>query len=366
MRIPLVDLVAQYESLKPEMDAAILGALDGMQLYLGPNVRAFEEEFAAYCGVRDCIGAGSGTDALHLALRALEIGAGDEVIIPTHTFFATAEAVALAGATPVFADVDSVTRCLTAATIAPLITDRTRALVPVHIHGQMAEMAPIVDLGRRSGLSVIEDAAQAHGAEYAGRRAGAVGDVACFSFYCSKNLGAYGEAGAVTTNDPALADRLRMLRDHGSRERYRHDLIGLNARLDEIQAAVLRVKLPHLDAWNERRRELARLYDEALAGTSVEVPEAVEATRHVYHHYAVLAPRRDDLLDYLTRHGIGAGIHYPIPCHQQAAVDGAGAPPLPVAERIAAHVLSLPMYPEMTPAQVDEVATRITEFYTRG
>jgi dTDP-4-amino-4,6-dideoxygalactose transaminase len=257
MTIPLVDLVAQYEALKPEIDAAILGALDGMQLFLGRNVRAFEEEFAAYCGVREGIGVGSGTDALHLALRALDVGPGDQVVVPAHTFFATAEAVALTGATPVFADVDPVTRCLSAATAEPAIGERTRALIVVHMHGQVAEMAGLRDLARRRGLALIEDAAQAHGAEYAGRRAGALADIACFSFYFSKNLGAYGEAGAITTDNPDLAARVRVIRDHGSRTRYQHDVIGMNARLDEIQAAVLRVKLPHLDRWNERRRELA-------------------------------------------------------------------------------------------------------------
>jgi len=364
MPIPLVDLVAQYESLKPELDAAILGALEGMQLYLGKNLRAFEEEFAAYCGVEHCVAVGSGTDALHLALRALGAGPGDEVIVPAHTFFATAEAVALAGAMPVFADADPVTRCITAATVEPLITERTRAIIPVHIHGQMAEMAPLLDLGRRRGIAIIEDAAQAHGAEYAGKRAGSIGDAGCFSFYFSKNLGAYGEAGAVTTNDAALAERMRMLRDHGSRERYRHDIIGLNARMDEIQAAVLRVKLPHLDGWNDRRRALARAFDEALEGSGVEVPQAVEATRHVYHHYAILTPRRDELLDYLRERGVGAGIHYPIPCHLQAAVSEDAAPPsLPTAERIAARVLSLPLYPELTEAQVTEIAGYVREFH---
>lgn len=367
MAIPLVDLVAQYESLKPELDAAILGALEGMQLYLGRNMHAFEEEFATYCGARECVGVGSGTDALHLTLRALGVGRGDDVIVPAHTFFATAEAVALAGATPVFADADPVTRCISAETIEQLVSGRTRAIIPVHIHGQMAEMAPLLDLARRRGLYVIEDAAQAHGAEYAGRRAGSLGVAGCFSFYFSKNLGAYGEAGAVTTNDPVLAERLRMLRDHGSRERYRHDRVGLNARMDEIQAAVLRVKLPHLDGWNHRRRELACAYDEALAGTPVEVPRAVEATRHVYHHYAVLAPQRDELVAYLKEHGIGAGIHYPIPCHRQPALGGEAPPPsFPAAEQIAAHVLSLPMYPEMTQAHVDAVVGHVRAFYAQN
>lgn len=365
MSIPLVDLVAQYESLKPELDAAIIGSLEGMQLYLGKNLRAFEQEFAAYCGARECVGVGSGTDALHLALRALGVGHGDEVIVPAHTFFATAEAAALTGATPVFADADPVTRCISAETVEPLITERTKAIILVHIHGQMAEMAPLLDLAKRRGLPVIEDAAQAHGAEYAGKRAGSIGDAACFSFYFSKNLGAYGEAGAVTTNDPALAERLRTLRDHGSRERYHHELIGLNARLDEMQAAVLRVKLPHLDAWNARRRELAAAYDDALEGTPVEIPTAVEATRHVYHHYAILAPRRDELIAHLRENGIGAGIHYPIPCHKQAALGEATVPSLPHAEHIGAHVLSLPLYPEMTQDHVDEVVRHVKSFYAQ-
>lgn len=363
MRIPLVDLVAQYQTLKPELDAAILGALEGMQLYLGRNVRAFEEEFAAYCGVRECIAVGSGTDALHLALRALPVSAGDEVILPAHTFFATAEAVALTGATPVFADVDPVTRSLSADTVAALLSERTRAVIVVHMHGQMAEISPLQALTREHGIALIEDAAQAHGAIAAGGRAGSLGAIGCFSFYFSKNLGAYGEAGALTTNDPALADRLRMLRDHGSAERYHHDLIGLNARMDEIQAAVLRVKLPYLDGWNERRRRLAAVYDDALEGAGVELPAVVEAAGHVFHHYAVLAPERDALAAYLADQGIGAGIHYPIPCHQQRAVSGAaGAPSLPVAEGIAARVLSLPMYPELTDAQAREVAGHVRAF----
>lgn len=364
MAIPLVDLVSQYTALKPEMDAAIIDALDGMQLYLGKNVRAFEEEFAAYCGASDSIAVSNGTDALHLALRAIGVGPGDEVIIPAHTFFATAEAVALAGATPVFADAEPVTRCITAETVEPLITPQTKAIIPVHIHGQMAEMGPLTDLATRHNLRVIEDAAQAHGAEYDGKRAGSIADIGCFSFYFSKNLGAYGEAGGITTNDAELATTIRTLRDHGSRERYRHDLVGLNARMDEMQAAVLRVKLPHLDGWNARRRELAARFDTKLAGSPVEIPVAVEPSRHVYHHYAIVAPRRDELQAYLKEHGVGTGIHYPIPCHLQAAMSHGSAPAsLPVAERVAATVLSLPMYPELTEAQVDEIVGHVKAFY---
>jgi dTDP-4-amino-4,6-dideoxygalactose transaminase len=364
MRIPLVDLVAQYQSLKPELDAALLGVLEGMELFLGRNVRAFEEEFATYCETSECIGVGSGTDALHLVLRALDVRSGDEVIVPAHTFFATAEAVALAGGTPVFADVDSVTRNLTAETVTPKLGPRTRALVAVHMHGQMAEMPPLVDLARRWGIHLIEDAAQAHGARSAGRAAGSAGIAGCFSFYFSKNLGAYGEAGAVTTNDSALAARLRSLRDHGSRRRYAHDEVGLNSRLDELQAAVLRVKLPYLDGWNARRRAIAARYDAALAEVPVEPPAVMEAAGHVYHHYAILAPRRDELAAYLAERGIGTGVHYPIPCHRQVAVAGDGPPPsLPVAESLADRVLSLPMYPELTEDQVDEIAGLIRAFY---
>jgi len=366
MNIPLVDLVAQYRCLRPEIDDAILGALAEMQLFLGRNVHAFEQEFAAYCGVAHCVGVGSGTDALHLVLRALDIGPGAEVIIPSHTFFATAEAVALTGATPVFADVDGTTRCLSATGVEPLMSNRTRAVIAVHMHGQMAETASLLEITRRHEVPLIEDAAQAHGARYAGRRAGSLGIAGCFSFYFSKNLGAYGEAGAVTTNDAALADRLRALRDHGSRTRYRHDEVGLNARLDEIQAAVLRVKLPHLDRWNDRRRTLAAVYDAALAGTPVETPATLEAAQHVYHHYAILAPRRDELADYLRAEGIGTGIHYPVPCHLQTAVAGAAPPSLPQAEAIAGRVLSLPLYPELTEEQVERVAGCIRAFYRGG
>lgn len=365
MSIPLVDLVAQYDSLKDELDAAMVDALQGMQLFLGKNVRAFESEFAAYCGARECIGVSDGTAALHIALRALGVGPGDEVIVPAHTFFATAEATALAGATPVFADAEPETRCVTAATIAAKITERTKAIIVVHIHGQIAEMAPIVALARERGIPLIEDAAQAHGAEYNGRRAGSLADVACFSFYFSKNLGAYGEAGGITTDDAALAERIRTVRDHGSRVRYQHEVIGMNGRLDEVQAAVLRVKLPHLDRWNARRRELAARYDDLLAETPVELPVAVTPERHVWHHYAVLAPRRDELQEHLKALGIGTGIHYPIPCHLQPAVlDLYGEQPaMPVAERIGTHVLSLPIYAEMTEAQVGDVADAVRSFY---
>ena len=355
--IPLVDLHAQYETIQPQILAALSAALDGMHLTLGPNVTAFEEEFAAYCGVRFCIGAGSGTDALVLALWAAGIGPGDEVILPAHTFIATAEAVTIAGGRPVIVDVEPVSRCLDPAGLEAAIGERTRAVIPVHIHGQMADLDAILPIARRHGLLVIEDAAQAHGAELRGRRAGGVGDIGCFSFYCSKNLGAYGEAGAVTTNDAEIARRLRLLRDHGQSGRYQHVTFGTNSRLDELQAAILRVKLPYLDEWNDARRRHAARLNASLAGSGLELPQEGSGRRHVYHHYAVLSPDRDRLQAALTRAGIGTGIHYPTPLHLQPPYHalGYGEGGLPVSERIAASILSLPMYAELTGEQVERI-----------
>lgn len=359
--IPLVDLRAQYAPLREEILAAVAGVLDGMQLTLGPNVRAFEQEFAAYCGARFCIGAGSGTDALILALWALGVGSGDEVILPAHTFIATAEAVSIVGATPVVVDVEPLSRCIDPAAVAAAITARTRAIVAVHIHGQMADLDALLPLARQHGAALIEDAAQAHGAELNGRRAGSIGDIACFSFYCSKNLGAYGEAGALTTGRADLAERLLLLRDHGQRERYTHALIGTNSRLDEMQAAILRVKLRRLDEWNEARRGHAARLSELFAGAGIELPTEAPRRRHVYHHYALLTSERDELRHDLTAVGIGTGIHYPTPVHLQPAYANLGLEPgsLPVAERIARSVLSLPMYAELTDTQLQEVAAAV-------
>jgi dTDP-4-amino-4,6-dideoxygalactose transaminase len=356
--LPLVDLHAQYDSIRPQILAALSDALDGMQLTLGPNVRAFEEEFASYCGARFCIGVGSGTDALVLALWAAGIGAGDEVILPAHTFIATAEAVTIAGARPVIVDVEPVSRCLDPAQLEAAIGARTRAVIPVHIHGQMAALDAILPIARGHGLLVIEDAAQAHGAEFNGRRAGSVGDLGCFSFYCSKNLGAYGEAGAITTNDAGLAERLRLLRDHGQSGRYQHLTFGTNSRLDELQAAILRVKLRHLDDWNEARRRHAARLNTLLAGSGLELPREAAGRRHVYHHYAVLAPDRDRLQEALGHSGIGTGIHYPTPIHLQPTYEQLGyhAGDFPISERVAATVLSLPMYAELAEEQLERIA----------
>ncbi|HLH23181.1 MAG TPA: DegT/DnrJ/EryC1/StrS family aminotransferase [Chloroflexota bacterium] len=368
MQVPLVDLRVQYQALKDEILAAVADVFEGMQLFLGPNVRAFEEEFAAYCRAQDAIGVGSGTDALILGLRAADVGPGDEVITVSHTFFADTEAIALVGATPVFVDVEPDTWNLDPGKLEAAITPRTKAIIPVHLCGQPADMAPILEIARRHKLFVLEDACQAHGAEYRGQRVGAIGDAAVFSFYCSKNLGGFGEGGALTTNDAQLAARVRRLRDHGSDRRYEHAEIGTNARLDEVQAAILRVKLRHLDAWNAHRQANAAAYGEALAGTGLELPTVRPDRTHVYHLYVVQGPRRDALKDYLGERGIATGVHYPIPGHLQPAAKrwSRGPGSLPVTERLAGRVLSLPMYPELSREQILYVADTIRGFYAAG
>ena len=367
--IPLVDLRAQYDPLREEILAAVAGVFDGMQLFLGPQQRAFEEEFARYCGTTDAIGMSNGTDALEIALRALEVGAGDEVITPPNSFIATAEAISATGATPVFVDVDPATATLDASLLEAAITDRTRAIIPVHLYGRPADMDAIFVIAARHGIPVIEDACQAHGASLGTRRAGALGTLACFSFYFSKNLGAYGEGGAVTTSDPALAARVRLYRDHGSSVRYHHDVIGRNARLDEIQAAVLRIKLRRLDTWNEQRRTNAARLSQALAGTSVELPVPGGASvREVFHLYVVRHPERDALKSFLAERGIATGIHYPIPIHLQKAYAFLGHQPgsFPVTERLAATSLSLPMYAELTEEQIERIAAAVRAFDAAG
>jgi dTDP-4-amino-4,6-dideoxygalactose transaminase len=364
MQVPLVDLKAQYQMLKAEILAAVAEVFENMQLFLGPNVRAFEEEFAAYCGATHCIGVGSGTDALILALRAAGIGPGDEVITVSYTFFADVEAIVLVGARPVFVDIEPDTYCLDPAALEACITPRTRAVIPVHLCGQPADMAPILAVARRYGLFVLEDACQAHGAQYRGQRVGTLGDAACFSFYCSKNLGAYGEGGAVVTNDDELAAAVRRLRDHGSDRRYEHVTIGTNSRLDEVQAAVLRVKLRYLDTWNQQRAAVAAAYQAALADCGLILPAVRPDRTHVYHLYLVQSPHRDALAAHLAACGVATGIHYPIPAHLQPAARpwGAEMDPLPVTERLAARALSLPMYPELTAEQIAYVADCVRAF----
>jgi dTDP-4-amino-4,6-dideoxygalactose transaminase len=363
MHVPLVDLTAQFTPLKPEILQAIEGVLDSMHLFLGPQNQAFEEEFAAYCGTRSCVTVGNGTDALQLALRAAGVGPGDEVITVAHTFFATTEAIVMTGARPVYVDIDPRTFLMDVAQIEARITSRTRAIMPVHLYGQMADMDPVVDLAARHELVVIEDAAQAHGAEYKGRRAGSVGQLGCFSFYFSKNLGAYGESGAVVTSDPELARRLRLLRDHGSEQRYHHLEFGFNSRMDEIQAAVLRIKLRHLDAWNARRREHANAYARLLADAGVGLPVTAPDRTHVWYVYVIRSSERDDLHRALAERDIGTGIHFPVPIHLQPASRqlGYSAGDLPHTEQAAREVLSLPMYAELTPEQLDWVTSAIRD-----
>jgi dTDP-4-amino-4,6-dideoxygalactose transaminase len=362
--IPLVDLKREFAPMRPDVEQAFASILDSMRLFLGPNVQAFEQEYASYLGADHCVGVGDGTMALHLALRACGIGPGDEVITVSNTFFATVEAIVLAGATPVFVDVDETTFTMNLADAERAITLRTRALLPVHLYGRMADMTGIMDLARRYDLRVIEDACQAHGARHAGKAAGTIGDAGCFSFYYSKNLGAFGEAGGVTTNDPEIAHRIRMLRDHGSNVRYHHDALGVNGRLDELQAAVLRIKLPCLDGRNELRRIHARRYNEALADLPVVTPH-IPGPEHVFHLYVIRTEARDELRDHLAGEGIHTGIHYPIPCHLQPACRPFQADQrrLPVTESVAGEILSLPMFPELREDEIDRVVSSITSFF---
>ena len=366
MDVPLVDLKAQYQPLKKQILANIAEILDGMHLFLGPNVCALEQEFAALQQVQHAIGVSDGTTALQVALMACGVGPGDEVITVSHTFIATAEAIALVGATPVFVDIDPNTYTMDVTQIEPRITERTRCIMPVHLYGQPADMDPIVELAEQHGLWVIEDACQAHGASYKGRRTGGLGHLAAYSFYFSKNLGAYGEGGMLTTNDDDLAKKVRVLRDHGSPERYQHTVVGMNARPDEIQAAVLRAKLPHLEGWNERRRENAAHYTELLASMpDVIAPSVASYAEHVFHLYVVRAPQRDALRAYFRDHGVGAGIHYPLPCHLQPAFQFLGYQlgDLPATEQVAGEILSLPMYAELTAAQREYVVGQMRDFY---
>ena len=363
MHIPLVDLKKQYQGLKDEILAEIGEALDGMQLFLGKNVHTFESDFAAYCGTEFAIGVGSGTDALHLALLACGIGSGDEVITVSNTFFATVEAIALVGARAVFVDIDADTYNMDPSQIEAVITDRTRAIIPVHLYGHPTDMNPILEIAQSHKIKVIEDACQAHGAEYEGRRTGSLGDVGCFSFYFTKNLGAYGEAGIITTSDLEIAKQCRLLRDHGQDPKYYHSLFGVNDRLDEIQAAVLKVKLPHLDEWTENRRNIAQAYNTGLPDSIVK-PQEMPWAKHVYHLYVIRTPERDELRAWLETKGIGAGMHYPVPIHlQEAWRNYAGDNfSLPVTEKAVGEILSLPMYPELSTEEVDYICKSVQEF----
>jgi dTDP-4-amino-4,6-dideoxygalactose transaminase len=358
MHIPFVDLKAQYASIKDEVTEAINGALESAHFVGGEQLASFEKEFAAYCDVRHALGVASGTDALHLALRALEIGNGDEVITTANTFIATAAAIVAAGARPVFVDIDPETYTIDPAMIEPAITGRTKAIIPVHLFGQLADMQPIIEIARRHSLYVVEDAAQAHGAEYNGARAGSIGDIGCFSFYPGKNLGAYGDAGCITTNSSTLAERVEQLRDHGRITRYEHAVVGFNSRLDTLQAAVLQVKLRRLDRWNCNRQRVASWYASELASAGIKPPSVRNGATHVYHLYVIESGQRDALQMRLNAVGISTGIHYPIPIHLQPAFSYLGyrRGDLPRTEQIADRLLSLPMFPELIPEQVSKVA----------
>jgi dTDP-4-amino-4,6-dideoxygalactose transaminase len=356
VKVPFLDLKAQYESIKGEINTAIQEVLDSCAFAGGPFVEKFEKEWAAYCGVKHAIGVGNGTDALWLALLALGVGRGDEVITVSSTFIATAEAISLTGATPVFVDIEEKHYTMDPELLETAITSKTKAIIPVHLFGQTSDMDPIMAIAGRHGIPVVEDACQAHGATYKGKKAGSMGEAAAFSFYPGKNLGAYGEAGAITTNRDDLAATMRMFRDHGQSKKYYHDIVGWNARMDGIQGAVLSVKLRHLDAWNEKRRQWAAVYDKELSGKpGIATPAARADCRHVYHVYAVCVKERDRVLAELQAEGISCGIHYPVPVHQQKAYAGLKAGSFPVAERCAREFLSLPMYAEMGDGKIAAV-----------
>lgn len=364
MEVKLVDLNRQYQAIKPEIDSAIARVLDRTDFILGEEVRRFQEEFASYCQVEHAVGLDSGTSALELGVRALGIGAGDEVLVPANSFIASASAVSFTGATPVFVDVDPVTYNIDVQQLAQRITPRTKAIMPVHLYGQPAEMDAIMEVVERYGLFVIEDACQAHGARYKGRRVGSIGHVGAFSFYPGKNLGAYGDGGALVTNDPHIADRVRMMRNYGQREKYHHVSLGWNRRLDTIQAAVLQVKLRYLDEWNALRRRWAALYDQLLEDIDVVRPVAAPSGEHVYHLYVVQVEERDRLQTYLAANGIATGIHYPIPIHLQRVYADLGyqTGDFPVSERCAPRLLSLPMFPELKAEEVEFIADCIWSF----
>ena len=363
--IPLVDLKAAYRRLQAEIDAAVARVLAGGWYILGPEVSAFETEFAAWLGVGHVVGVASGTDAVLLALRALGVGPGDEVITVAHTAVATVAAIELAGATPRFVDIDPITYTLDPAQLAAAVTPRTRAIVPVHLYGAPADMDAVLSVARAHGLLVVEDCAQAHGARTQGRMAGTLGDAAAFSFYPTKNLGALGDGGAVATNRPEVAERLRLLRQYGWRERYVSDVAGYNSRLDELQAAILRVRLGHLEAENAARRRLAARYDAVLAGLPITLPVAGPDDCPVYHLYVIRTAARDALAEHLRARGIGTGVHYPVPVHRQPAYAHLGYGPgsLPATEAAAAGVLSLPMYPDLPEVAVAVVAAAMQEFF---
>jgi len=363
--IPLVDLVAQYRSIKSEIDEAIAGVIERAAFIGGVECDRFEEEFASFCEAEHAVGVGNGTDALILSLRALGVGKGDEVIVPANTFIATSEAVSAVGAVPVFVDVDIETALISEESMKAAISKRTAAVIAVHLYGRAADMTTILRIAKRKGIAVIEDAAQAHGARWGGRRVGSLSNVACFSFYPGKNLGAYGDAGAIVTNDNALAERVRLLKNHGRTQKYIHDTEGYNSRLDNLQAAILSVKLKHLDQWNSYRETIAGRYRARLEGSrALRMLSSAGHEEHVYHLFVVRCEARDDLREALQKKGISTGIHYPLPLHLQPAYArlGHSVGSFPNAEKLAATVLSLPIYAEITDEEIDTVTQAIREW----
>jgi dTDP-4-amino-4,6-dideoxygalactose transaminase len=363
IRVPYLDLKAQYHSIKAEIDEAIARVLDSCQFVLGPEVAQFEKEFAAYCGTSECIALNSGTSALHLALLAAGVGPGDEVITVPFTFVASVATILYAGAKPVLVDIEPRTFNMNPAALDAAISPRTKAIVPVHLYGHPADMDPILEVARKHKLVVIEDAAQAHGARYKGRSAGSIGDIGCFSFYPAKNLGAYGEGGAVTTSNPEYARTIRMLRDWGQDRKYHHLLHGYNYRMEGFQGAILRVKLRHLEGWTETRRAIVKTYNEHLASADVVWPAEMPWARHVYHLYTLRADNRNALRAALLNAGIQTGIHYSTPVHLQPAYTALGYGPgsFPESEKAAREVLSLPLYPELSDSQIEDVAKAVMQ-----
>jgi len=364
MKVPFLDLKAQYATIRQEIADGLQEVIDNTSFAGGPQVEKFEQAFASFCHCDYAIGVGNGTDAIWMALLGMGVGAGDEVITSPSTFIATAEAISFCGATPVFVDIDERTYNINPNLIEAAVNSKTKAILPVHLFGQTADMDPILEIARAHRVIVIEDACQAHGAEYNGKRAGSIGDAGCFSFYPGKNLGAYGEAGAVVTNNPELTQTLRMFRDHGQRQKYHHAIVGWNGRMDGFQGAVLGVKLPYLSGWTKARQENARLYDELLAEVSgVITPFAADYAKHVYHIYAIRVRDRDVLMQKLAAQGISCGIHYPVPLHLQEAYKFLGYKKgdFPVAEKCAAEFVSLPMYPELSVESIRYVTDKIKD-----
>jgi dTDP-4-amino-4,6-dideoxygalactose transaminase len=365
--IPYLDLKAQLKPLRAEIDAAIARTIDNCSFCLGPDVARFEKDFAKFCGVEHALGVNSGTSALHLAMKLLNVGPGDEVITTPFTFVATSWAISYVGATPVYVDIDDATFNLDPRKLEKAITPRTKAVMPVHLYGQPFDVDPILEICHRHHLPLVEDAAQSHGAKYKGKTVGSFGAVACFSFYPGKNLGACGEGGALVTNDPEFAKRAHSLREHGSSVRYYHDEVGFNYRMDGIQGAVLDIKLKHLADWTRERRRVAKRYTELLADTPLKLPREGAGAESAFHLYVVRHPRRDDLKKHLEANGVGCALHYPLPLHLQKCYASLGYKPgdLPNAEKAGRECLSLPVYPELTDAQIQRVVSVIKDFFRK-